>query len=173
MDAKDPSNSRYYFQQAGLSEANSFKLGLGTMALAFVGTCASWITMTKFGRRQVYLGGLSTLFVLLMVVGGLAFPATTNPTARWVQAAFIMLWVFIYDFTVGPMAYCIVGEVSSTRLRGKTIGLARVVYNITGVVAGILCTYQINPTAWNWRGKAGFFWVSPAAGRRGYVRVEG
>ncbi|BEI85680.1 hypothetical protein CcaverHIS002_0510810 [Cutaneotrichosporon cavernicola] len=148
----------YYFQQAGLSEANSFKLGLGTMALAFVGTCASWITMTKFGRRTVYLGGLSTLFVLLMVIGGLAIPAVEKPAARWVQAAFVMMWVFVYDFTVGPMAYCIVGEVSSTRLRGKTVGLARIVYNITSVVAGILCTYQVNPTAWNWRGLAGFFW---------------
>jgi SP family general alpha glucoside:H+ symporter-like MFS transporter len=62
--------------------------------------------------------------------------------------------------TSQPVAYCIVGEVSSTRLRGKTVGLARITYNIVGIVAGILNTYMMNPTAWNWKGYAGFFWVS-------------
>lgn len=56
---------------------------------------------------------------------------------------------------------CIVGEVSSTRLRSKTVGLARNLYNIVGIVAGILNTYMMNPTAWNWKGYAGFFWVGP------------
>lgn len=139
----------YYFQQAGLSETDSFNMGLGTMAIAFCGTCLSWVTMTYVGRRTVYLTGLSVLFVVLMVVGGLAFPAENVSSARWIQASFIMVWVFVYDFTVGPMAYCIVGEVSSTRLRSKTVGIARIVYNCNSVVSGILCTYQINPTAWN------------------------
>lgn len=48
---------------------------------------------------------------------------------------------------------------SATRLRAKSVGLARNLYTITAVVCGILNTYQVNPTAWNWRGRAGFFWV--------------
>ncbi len=59
-----------------------------------------------------------------------------------------------------PVAYAVVGEVSSTRLRGKTVGLARNLYNVAAVVGGILNTYQLNPTAWNWKGRAAFFWVS-------------
>lgn len=31
---------------AGLSTADSFKFNLGQYAIGFVGTCASWITMT-------------------------------------------------------------------------------------------------------------------------------
>lgn len=152
----------YFFQQAGLSTANSFKLGLGTTALAFVGTCGSWITLTYFGRRTIYLSGLVVLTVLLFVVGGVSFPAQTNSNAAWGQAAAILIWVLVYDFTVGPLAYCIVGEVSSTRLRSKTVGLSRNLYNILSVVSGILNTYQINPDAWNWKGKAGFFWGASA-----------
>lgn len=101
---------------------------------------------------------------------------------RWGQAALIILWIFVYDFTVGvshiqpssvmktseidlglhskPVTYAIVGEASSTRLRSKTVGLARNLYNVTRIVAGFLYTYQVNPTGWNWKGKAGFFWVS-------------
>lgn len=48
---------------------------------------------------------------------------------------------------------------SSTRLRSKTVGLARNLYNVVGIVSGILNTYMMNPTAFNWKGYAGFFWV--------------
>ncbi|OCF39724.1 MFS transporter, SP family, general alpha glucoside:H+ symporter [Kwoniella heveanensis CBS 569] len=153
----------YFFQQAGLSTENSFKLGLGTTALAFVGTCASWITLTYFGRRTIYLSGLVVLTALLFVIGGVSFPAETNGNVAWVQAAAILIWVLVYDFTVGPIAYCVVGEVSSTRLRSKTVGLSRNLYNILSVVSGILNTYQMNPDAWNWKGRAGFFWGGSAA----------
>jgi SP family general alpha glucoside:H+ symporter-like MFS transporter len=149
----------YFFEQAGLSTADSFKFNLGQYAIGFCGTCASWITMTYMGRRRVYLYGLSVLCVLLLIIGALAVPSKQGLAgAKWGQAAMVLIWVFTYDFTVGPVAYCIVGEVSSTRLRGKTVGLARITYNIVGIVAGILNTYMMNPTAWNWKGYAGFFW---------------
>jgi SP family general alpha glucoside:H+ symporter-like MFS transporter len=66
----------------------------------------------------------------------------------------VLVWVFVYDFTVGvslstsfsmtgadgqPVAYTIVGESSSTRLRSKTVGLGRISYNISRIVAGFLC----------------------------------
>ena len=50
------------------------------------------------------------------------------------------------DPVVQPVAYCIVGEVSSTRLRGKTVGLARNLYNVVGIVSGILNTYMMVST---------------------------
>lgn len=57
-------------------------------------------------------------------------------------------------------AYAIVGEMSATRLRAKSVGLARNLYIVFSMVGGILNTYQVNATAWNWKGRAGFFWVS-------------
>ncbi|ORX36696.1 alpha-glucoside:hydrogen symporter [Kockovaella imperatae] len=149
----------YFFEQAGLSTANAFKFNLGQYAIGFCGTVGSWFTMTYVGRRTVYLYGLSVLAVLLILIGGLAVPSAHGDSgAKWGQAALVLMWVFTYDFTVGPVAYCIVGEVSSTRLRVKTVGLARITYNIVGIVAGILNTYMMNPLAWGWKGYAGFFW---------------
>lgn len=152
----------YFFQQAGLSSDDSFALGLGTTALAFVGTCLSWIVLTYFGRRSVFIFGTGVLTAILTIVGGISFPAETSQGARWAQAAFIMLWVFVFDITIGPMAYAVVGETSSTRLRAKTIGLSRNFYNITGVWCNTLITYQINPTGFNWKGKASFMWAGTA-----------
>lgn len=51
-----------------------------------------------------------------------------------------------------------VAEIPSTRLRQKSVVLARNAYNITSIICNILITRQLNAGAWNWGGKAGFFW---------------
>jgi SP family general alpha glucoside:H+ symporter-like MFS transporter len=52
-------------------------------------------------------------------------------------------WLFVYDMTVGPLAYAIVGETSSTRLRNKTIALSRMSYNVFSVCFGVLTPYML------------------------------
>ena len=49
-------------------------------------------------------------------------------------------------------------ELSTRRLQIKTVVLGRIVYNILAIIANVLTPYMINPTAWNWRNFAGFFW---------------
>lgn len=60
-------------------------------------------------------------------------------------------------------SYSLVAEIPSTRLRNKTVVLARNLYNITGVVANVLTPHMLNPDAWNWGAKAGFFWAGTGA----------
>jgi SP family general alpha glucoside:H+ symporter-like MFS transporter len=127
----------YFFQQAGLSVADSYKLGLGNTAGAFCGTVASWFLITKFGRRPLFIFGMSWLCAGQFLIGILAVIARKGSSgAQWAQAAVMLIWVFSYDATIGPLAYCIVGEASSTRLRNKTVGLSRNFYNIVGIAAG-------------------------------------
>lgn len=71
----------------------------------------------------------------------------------------LMIFVFIYDCTVGPVTYCLVAEMPSTRLRQKSVALARNAYNIGSIVCNVLVTRQLNPGAWAWGAKAGFFWA--------------
>ncbi len=67
------------------------------------------------------------------------------------------------------MGWAIPSETSSTRLRQKTLCLARNTYNIANIIGGVLepypevfapsdIRYMINPTNWDWKGKAAFFW---------------
>jgi hypothetical protein len=76
----------------------------------------------------------------------------------WAIGALIPVLTFIYDLTVGPVCYSLVAELPSTRLRIKTVVLARNVYQIAGMVIGVLQPRFMNPTAWNWGGKTAFFW---------------
>lgn len=97
----------YFFRQAGLATTDAFKFGLGVTACAFVGTMLSWIMLHRFDRRTIFVGGVGVLAAIHYIIGGLAVAsATGNSSAKWGQAALTIIWVFTYDFTIGPLAYC-------------------------------------------------------------------
>jgi SP family general alpha glucoside:H+ symporter-like MFS transporter len=62
--------------------------------------------------------------------------------------------------TVGPCAYSITPEVASSKLRTRSVAMARNTFNILAIMANVLISYQINPTAWNWWAKLAFYWAS-------------
>lgn len=154
--------STYFYKAAGLPEYQSFNMSLAQYGLGFFGTLFSWFLMTHFGRRRLYVTGLFMLFALLMVVGFISLAPgasqTNNIKASWATGSVLLLYTFIYDATVGPVCYSLVSELPSTRLRNKTIVLARNLYNIFSIVNGVVIPYMLNPSEWNWAGKAGFFW---------------
>jgi SP family general alpha glucoside:H+ symporter-like MFS transporter len=63
---------------------------------------------------------------------------------------------------VGAVCYVLIAEVGSTRLRAKTIVLARCSYQIMNIICGIIVPRMLSPTAWNWGPKSGFFWFGSA-----------
>lgn len=152
----------YFMRQAGLSEANAFSLGVGQSAMGFVGTVGSWFLMPHFGRRTLYLYGQAVMFVILIIIGALGIPAQKLGLS-WGSGALILILTFVYDITVGPVCYSLVAEMPSTRLRIKTVVLSRNVYNIFGIIIGIIQPQFMNPTALNWRGKTCFFWAGTNA----------
>lgn len=147
----------YFMIQAGLSDTNAYSLGVGQSAMGFCGTVLSWFLMPHFGRRTLYIWGQVVMFIILMIIGGLGVPPLST-SIGWASGALILILTFVYDFTVGPVCYSLVAELPSTRLRIKTVVLARNVYNIMGIVIGTLQPRMMNPTAWGWRGKTCFFW---------------
>ncbi|KAK5999076.1 Maltose permease MAL61 [Cladobotryum mycophilum] len=152
--------STYFYQQAGLSLDSSFSMSLGQYALGAVGTIMSWFFMTWFGRRSLYLYGQLTMCLLLLTIGLTALAGHKNTGAQWAIGSLLLVYTFTYDSTVGPVCYSLVSELTSTRLRTKSVVLARNMYNITGIVTNIITPRMLNPTAWNWGAKSGFFWAA-------------
>lgn len=64
-----------------------------------------------------------------------------------------------YDLTVGPVCYSLVAEIGSTRLRAKTVILARNLYNIGGLIVGIVNPYLLNPDELDLGPKSAFVWA--------------
>lgn len=133
-------------------------------ALGAAGTMCSWFLMARFGRRQLYLWGIVALFAILLIVGivSVSVPAS-NSAVGWAIGSLLITWTVLYDLSVGPVCYALVSELASTRLRAKSVVLARCVYNMGYIVLGILTPRMLNPSAWNWGAKSGFFWAGFAA----------
>lgn len=114
--------------------------------------------MSYVGRRKIYLYGTGTLVVLLVVIGALG-SVQNNPSAQWAIGSMLLIFTFVYDFSVGPVCYSLVAEIPSTRLKAKTIVLSRNLYNVGGIVVNVLTNYMLTPTSWNWGAYSGFFYA--------------
>ncbi|KAH8846807.1 hypothetical protein MCOR27_005247 [Pyricularia oryzae] len=153
----------YFLTQAGMDASNSLALSMGQYALGMVGTAGSWLLMARVGRRTIHFAGLTAQLLILLVVGGLAFAGTN--AGVWAIGGMLIAFTFVYDFTVGPVTYSLVSELSSTRLKAKTIVLARAAYNASNIFVNVMTNYQLSSasTGWNWGAKTAFFWAGTAA----------
>ena len=151
--------STFFLEQAGLATTSAFNLSIGQYAIGMVGTITSWFLMLNVGRRRLYIVGLICLCTFLIVIGGLGFISNSNLGAQWAIGALLLCYTALYDGTIGPVCYSLVAEISSTRLRAKTVVIARIVYNIFGIVNAVIMPYFLNTDALNWGGKTGLFWA--------------
>lgn len=101
------------------------------------------------------------MFVIMVLVGALGVPQAKFPTPAyaWAIGSLLLISSFIYNCSIGPLTNTFCAEIPSALLRSKSIVLARWTYTITTIAAGVLTPYQLNPTAWNWSAKTGFFWA--------------
>ncbi|KIW92401.1 uncharacterized protein Z519_07385 [Cladophialophora bantiana CBS 173.52] len=151
--------STYFYKQAGLATDQAFNMAIGQYALGIVGVFSAWFLLPRIGRRTIYLLGLlcmTTLLVTIGVLGAVSNPPTTG--IAWSVGSLLLVYTFFYDVSVGPVCYSLVSEIPSVRLRSKSIVLARASYNCLNIVTGVITPYMLNPGAWNWGAKTGFFY---------------
>ncbi|KAK0100515.1 hypothetical protein ONS96_007789 [Cadophora gregata f. sp. sojae] len=155
-------NSTYFFQQVGLSTDTTYKLNVGGTGMALFGTLVSWfLLMPYLGRRTIYLYGMFSMACTLYVIGILN-TKTSIAGVGMSQAVLTLVWTFMFQLSVGQLGWALPAEMGSTRLRQKTIVLARNSYYVISVISNVLQPYFMNPTEWNLRGYTGFIWGSTA-----------
>ncbi|KAF1989352.1 sugar transporter [Aulographum hederae CBS 113979] len=155
----------YFFQLAGLPTPKAFDMGIGFLAVGFLGTCLSWFLMIHFGRRTIYNGGLAILALLQIIIGILdCIPNYQRHTGViWAQSSLMIVWNFFYDLSIGPICFVIICECSATKVRAKTIAIATAFQAVLGIAMTVAIPYLINPDQANLRGKLGFFFGGLAA----------
>jgi Na+/melibiose symporter-like transporter len=116
--------SVYYIQLAGYSTAMSYRLNITSQVLSCVGNVLSWFLIDRVGRRNLMLSGLGLLTVMLFLTGGLAVAATSATIKGTV--AFFLLFNCVYNASIGAASYTMLAEISTPRLRSKTVSLALV-----------------------------------------------
>lgn len=139
------SYSVQFMISAGLDETHSFDFALAKYGMGGIGTVLSWFMLARMGRRTMQLWGLGSLFVILMITGGMGI--RPSDSMSWGVGSLLMVYTFIYDISVGPACYAIVADMPSTRLKIKTVVLARSTY---GIVSCSTCPKHGAPNLLRW-----------------------
>lgn len=145
----------YFYEQADIDPQSAYGLTTGMFALGIVGNVVAWALMRFVGRRTLYLWGLAAGITIMIVIGIISC-LTPSLAISWALASLVVLLTFSFNCTIGPVCYSLVSEIPSTRLRVKTVIIARIAYNLTSLVTNVLGAKMLNPAAWNWKGKTGF-----------------
>jgi SP family general alpha glucoside:H+ symporter-like MFS transporter len=86
-----------FLQGVGLSQGDSFHLTIGQDCLGLVGCVIAWWIMTKFGRRKMYLTGLSAISLILLIVGFIGIAPKSNKSAGLAGGILIILMIFCFQ----------------------------------------------------------------------------
>ncbi|KAL1892654.1 hypothetical protein Sste5346_006940 [Sporothrix stenoceras] len=148
-----------FYERGGLDTSHALDFNIGQSAIGLVGVVLSWVLLTRFGRRPIYLTGVFLLLILLVVVGGLGFANPDDKGPSWAIGTLLLVYTLVYDAMVGPLCYAIVAEIPSTRLKVKSVVLARNVSNIAGFLNNSLMPRMLGVNSWNWGAKTALFWA--------------
>lgn len=142
----------YFLQLGGLTVPQSFNATVGLSFLSLFGNMVGWYVIEAFGRRKTALYGSISLSISLYMIG----ITSLIQGGIWAQVFFMGVWSFIYQLTIGSVAWPLISEVSKSSLRSHTQALATVTQGVVGAVGGVLLPFAVNPDAGNLGGKIGF-----------------
>ncbi|KAJ5123787.1 MFS hexose transporter [Penicillium atrosanguineum] len=151
------SYATYYIELAGYTTVDAYRIWIGIVGLAMFGNMCSWFLVDRVGRRSLSIYGLAILLVLLCLTGGLAVKRT--PACIKGTIAFIALFAWAYNVTIGATAYVILVETATARLRAKTASIAFVGQNIFSTIWAFALPYLFNPNEANLGAKTAFIFA--------------
>ncbi|KAH7160656.1 maltose permease [Dactylonectria macrodidyma] len=148
----------YFFTVAGVN--NAVGVAQGAYAIQLVGNVMSWFAIDRLGRRPMILYGSVVLTTTLLVIGGISM--LNNQSALNAMVALMAIWGFLYQLTLGAVAYAVGGETPTLRLRQKTYSLNVMSNTAAATLVGMVLPILINPGQANLGGKVAFVFFGAA-----------
>ncbi|KAH6971514.1 general substrate transporter [Ilyonectria sp. MPI-CAGE-AT-0026] len=144
----------YYIQLAGYSTSDSFKLQIAQHGISMSGNIVSWYLVDRVGRRPLTFWGTISVTLILIICASLATAGT--PTAIKGSVAFILIYNFFYNISIGATAYTLLCEVATSRLRVKTISIGVALQYTIYCVWAFVIPYLFNPDQANLGAKTAY-----------------
>ncbi|KAI0123935.1 MFS sugar transporter-like protein [Xylariales sp. AK1849] len=152
-------NAPYFMVLAGLSAtdvAMIIELGIG---LSIISSFFTFGGMTLLGRRTLVLGGIAFAGLLFFIMGIAAAVPGQSSATRWCVAITLqMVWL-----SVGPAngpALSVAGEVSTMRLRAKTLAIGFFFNYFYSTVWNVVVPYMFNTGEGNLGGLMGWIFFA-------------
>lgn len=151
----------YYYQLSGFDTQKSFQVSCGGQALSVSGTIASFFMVDRFGRRFVILYGVISLGILNALTAGLGLRKEQSYLTA--SSAFLTMYNFFYNSSLGPISYVINSEVPTSKLRAKSIALGLSLNNGFQCMWSFVLPYMFNPDRADMGSKINFIFAACCA----------
>ncbi|CAK7235913.1 hypothetical protein SBRCBS47491_009458 [Sporothrix bragantina] len=144
----------YYLELAGYSTETSYRIQIAQPVLSIVGNLMAAAAVDRVGRRNITLYGFMFLTLLLLITGILGTGSSQAEVTGTV--AFILIYSWWYNVSIGSTAFSLLAEVSTSRLRAKTVAIGYSTQNAINVMWQFVIPYLFNPDEANLKAKIAF-----------------
>ncbi|KAF9017785.1 putative high-affinity glucose transporter RGT2 [Hymenopellis radicata] len=135
--------------------------------LVILYACKLFISLVGFylpdriGRRPIVFIGSSVFLFSMLTVAGVATVTNSKPTGALGRLTLgaVFMWILIDSFTWSPMPWTIASEVSSNRLRGKTLASAAWSGFGVGLISNLVVPYIQDEGYGNLQGQIAYLWA--------------
>lgn len=164
-------DSPYFMALAGFSATNTaMMVEVGIVMSIFSSILTLW-AMARVGRRPIVLSGIALAAVLFFIMGISASVPTQSSASLWCVAITLqMVWLNIGPAN-GP-ALAVAAEVSSVRLRAKTLAIGFLLNYFYSTVWNFVVPYMFDPTEGNLGGLMGWIFFATSVVAFGVMWIE-
>lgn len=164
-------NSPYFMVLAGLSATNTAMMVEVGIAMSIFSSILTLWAMARVGRRPIVLSGIALAAVLFFIMGVAASLPTQSSASLWCVAITLqMVWLSIGPAN-GP-ALAVAAEVSSVRLRAKTLAIGFFFNYFYSTIWNIVVPYMFNPSEGNLGGLMGWIFFATSVIAFGVMWIE-
>ena len=123
---------------------NPFLLVFALNIIAFGGSLIGLVLVDTIGRRAMVLMAWSSLFVIDLIIGCLAFADPKDPTIIKCIAAFSLIFAFFSATFMGPVTWLNAAEFPTARLRNITTAFTFFMFSVTSLTVNYVIPYITN-----------------------------
>ena len=143
-----------FFSLSGISSPFMVTVVAGMCGIC--GSLLSFVLIKVVGRRTILIGGAAAQGTCMMIFAIVGTAAPGSKAAQQCLSAFVSLFLFSYGATWGPISQVLLGEISSNKMRSKTVALATSTGWLIDLLIACGMPYLLNPAYLNLGAKVGF-----------------
>ncbi|KAJ5108302.1 hypothetical protein N7456_004977 [Penicillium angulare] len=148
------SQSIYFLITVGLPTVHIFDISIGGFALAIIIIIATELLMINFPRDKVFLGGCFLNFITMLTVGCLFYAKGSGPI--WAIAVLMNILISLEAAFMQAPGWSIAAEISSLRLRAKSMSLGIMAQTLSTWVFTFTVPYMYNVDSGDLGARTGF-----------------
>ncbi|KAI5780986.1 general substrate transporter [Geopyxis carbonaria] len=134
-----------FFTQIGIGDP--FLITIMTNLVNLVGTLLSFALVDRVGRRPLLLAGSAVMFAGHIAVGICGLHAGASVAAQRGIVAFVLIYIFGFAFSWGPLAWVITSEIATNSLRERTQALGGASNILFSFIVSFSVPYLVNDDA--------------------------